>query len=283
MKEFDFIDRYLKPICAVNALDDDTSLAIRGDNMVVNTDCIVEGRHFLPTDPPDTVAKKLIRVNVSDLASTGAKPRYLSLAMSLGDTARESWLATFASGLAEDLEEWGITLIGGDTTRTQGATALTASVIGDLEQRTPMRRWLAQPGDRVWLGRPLGLGGLGLRDAQAGRRTPMAWQYWVPQPQLELGLTMSTLYPRVACADVSDGLGADLGHIARASAVAITLFDVPVEPNGDINAGDDYCLVAVTDHDLNVHGMTQIGTVAAGLPAVWHQNQDISRSGYEHH
>ena len=73
-----------------------------------------------------------------------------------------------------------------------------------------------------------------------------------------------------------------MGHIARASAVAITLFNVPVEPNGDINAGDDYCLVAVTDQDLSLHGMTQIGTVADDEPAVWYQDQDISRSGYEH-
>ena len=282
MQEFDFIDQCLKPLCAPRALADDTSVAIGGQALVVNTDAIVEGRHFLSSDPADSIAKKLVRINISDLASTGARPQYLSLAMSLGRTADERWLRHFVAGLAEDLSEFGLTLLGGDTTRTDGASVLSAHMIGNMESRRPMRRWQARSGDDVWLGRPLGLGGLGLADAQAGRSSPYAWRYWVPSPQLDLGLKLSGLDARIACADVSDGLGSDLGHIARASGVRIELDQVPVEPGGDMNAGDDYCLVAVTDQDLSSLGMAKIGRAKPGDARVIFEGQDISRSGYEH-
>ena len=283
MHEFDFIDQCLKPLCATpHALDDDTSVVIGGQALIVNTDSIVEGRHFLPSDPADSVAKKLVRINVSDLASTGAQPKYLSLALSLGATADERWIRAFAVGLAEELTEFDLRLLGGDTTRTDGACVLSASMIGDMEARRPMRRWQARSGDDVWLGRPLGLGGLGLADAQLGRSSPYAWRYWVPSPQLDLGLTLSGLDARIACADVSDGLGRDLGHIARASGVRIELDHVPVEPGGDMNAGDDYCLVAVTDQDLSLFGMTKIGRAKPGDASVIFEGQDISRIGYEH-
>ena len=229
--EFDFIDQCLKPLCAPRALADDTSVAIGGQALVVNTDTIVEGRHFLSADPADSVAKKLVRVNISDLASTGARPQYLSLAMSLGHTADERWLRHFAAGLAEDLSEFGLTLLGGDTTRSDGASVFSAHMIGNMETRRPMRRWQARSGDDVWLGRPLGLGGLGLADAQAGRSSPYAWRYWVPSPQLDLGLKLSGLDARIACADVAqielDGLAsrtpAMILAILRALAVSGSL------------------------------------------------------------
>lgn len=282
MQEFDFIDQCLKPLCGSRALDDDTSAILSGQELVVNTDSIVEGRHFLASDPPDSIAKKLLRINISDLASTGAAPKYLSLALGLGETANERWLRAFVAGLQEDMTEFGLTLLGGDTTRTDGPSVLSANMIGDMEGRSPMRRWHARPGDEVWLGRPLGLGGLGLADAQAGLSSPYAWRYWVPSPQLKLGLALSALGARIACADVSDGLGRDLGHIATASRVRIELDHVPVEPDGNINAGDDYCLVAITDQDLSRFDMVKIGTVKLGDAIVMYAGQDISRIGYEH-
>ena len=286
MQEFDFIDQLLKPLVGQRALDDDTSAVIPPARLVLNTDTLVAKRHFFEDDPADLLAQKLVRVNISDLASTGARPRYLSLNLTLNRRANQDWMTHFVAGLAKELSHWQLTLLGGDTTWCDGPMVLSASVLGDMEARQPMRRWLAQPGQGVWLGRQLGLGRLGLAARQTGELGGAAQHYLLPQPQLELGLALAEMGGEpVACADVSDGLGADLGHIARASGVRIELVEpelIPVAPGGDINGGDDYCLVAVSGTDLSQLGMVQIGETVQGQPGVMLAGTDISRIGYEH-
>jgi thiamine-monophosphate kinase len=232
--EFEWIERLLRPLAkntpeAFDLADDAAAIAMRdGSDLVISQDAIVEGVHFLPDDPPDLVARKLLRVNLSDLAAKGAEPYgyFLSIAW----PARIAWpeREAFARGLAEDQTRFGLGLFGGDTTATPGPLVASVTILGWVPTGAMVRRAGAQPGDVVMVSGTIGDGGLGLRAAQGivvgvsyQQQTWLATRYRLPEPRLALRNPLRSLAH--AAADVSDGLVADAGHIAAASGLGIKL------------------------------------------------------------
>ena len=232
--EFALIARYFAPLAADSpgalGLTDDAALIelAAGEELVVSSDALVASVHFLPEDPPELVAKKALRVNLSDLAAMGADPVGYTLAAMLPQGVAEDWIAGFAAGLAADQKEFGLSLIGGDTTATPGPLGVAITIFGRVPKGQAMRRRGARPGDLVAVSGTIGDGALGL-DALAGRlpdlgaedAAQLVARYRLPQPRLHLGRALRGLAS--AGLDISDGLVADLGHIAALSEVAITI------------------------------------------------------------
>jgi thiamine-monophosphate kinase len=226
--EFELIGRLFAPL-AVGApgafgLTDDAAVIVppAGEELVVTTDALVEGVHFLRGDPASSIAKKSLRVNLSDLAAKGAKPISYLLALSLPDWPDLAWVEAFARGLGEDQHEFGISLIGGDTTRTPGPLTLAITALGSVPRGTMIRRAGAAVGDLVFVSGTIGDAGGGLAilkgdgaSISAVARDALIARYREPSPRLSLGLRGLAS----AALDVSDGLLADLGHIADMSKV----------------------------------------------------------------
>ena len=257
--EFALIDRYFArptPQAVLGPGDDCALIAPRaGCELAITTDMLVEGTHFLPGTDPEALGWKTLAVNLSDLAAMGAVPRWVLLAGSL-PKADPVWLEGFARGFFALATEYGVDLIGGDTTR--GPLNLCVTAMGEVPCGTALRRDGAQPGDDLWVsGRP-GLAALGLADLQGTLSLPeelrvICWQaLHRPQPRLALGQFLRGL--ATAAIDVSDGLLADLNHILRRShcAVDVPLAALPALPLGvdtekarqaQLAGGDDYELI----------------------------------------
>jgi thiamine-monophosphate kinase len=225
--EFDTIARLLRPLTngapeALGLLDDAAVLPARpGYDLVVTKDMIVEGVHFLATDPLDLVARKLLRVNLSDLAAKAAEPWGWFLAVSWPRQGGWADREAFAAGLRQDQDLFGLTLLGGDTTSTPGPLTASATLLGWVPTGTALLRSGARPGDVVMVSGVVGDGWLGLRAALGTASAPNALNcYRLPEPRLSLRQALRTAH---AGADVSDGLVADAGRIAIASGVAIDL------------------------------------------------------------
>ena len=232
--EFELIARYFAPLAAGNAgalgLKDDAGLVTPspGCTQVVTTDTLVEGVHFLTADPARTVARKLLRVNLSDLAAMGARPLCYLLALSLSETAEAGWVEDFAAGLGADQQGFGVVLVGGDTTATPGPTNLTLTALGEVPSGEELRRSTARIGDSVYVSGTIGDAALGLRSLQGGlaglaeaAAAALAERYRLPIPRVSLGSALRRLAS--AAIDVSDGLIADIGHVCEASGVAARL------------------------------------------------------------
>lgn len=268
--EFELIAELFAPLAREAAgafgLTDDAALyrASPGMETVLTVDAMVEGVHFLPSDPPDAIARKLLRVNLSDLAAKGARPRGYLLVTALPGTCSMSWLEDFVAGLAGDQAEFGITLWGGDTVSTPGPLTLSLTAIGEVEEGAMLPRGGARAGDRVYVTGTIGDAALGLAVLQ-GRlhsapdedRAFLADRYRLPQPRVALGCALGGIVH--AALDVSDGLVADLTHMCEASGLAATIraADVPLSTAGAamllaendvtfsslLTGGDDYELV----------------------------------------
>jgi thiamine-monophosphate kinase len=257
-----------------------------GRELVIAKDAMVEGVHYLSGDPPDTVARKLLRVNLSDLAAMGAEPLGYLTALALPPACDDPWLERFAAGLAADQAAFGLSLLGGDTVRTTGPTVLSLTILGTLPLGTALRRSAARPGDVVCVSGSLGEGALGLRVLTGALQAPPAVaarlieRYRLPQPRLALGHALRGIAH--ACMDVSDGLVGDLGHIARASQVgavietarvplAVELRGLPGALDLALTGGDDYELLftlpepslAMISPEVGV-AVTPIGRVEPG-------------------
>jgi len=238
--EFELIAKFFAPLArgapgAFGLADDAALIKPRpGHDIVVTVDAIVAGVHFLPGDPPGTIAQKALRVNVSDLAAKGAVPRAYLLTIALPVDIDETWLEAFAAGLKRDQKRFGIALIGGDTVATPGPLTVSITAFGDVPGGRMVRRKGAIVGDDVWVSGTIGDAGLGLRALQrddlrisAKLRDAVVARYRVPEPRLGVGLAIRNLAH--ACLDVSDGLVADLGHIAEVSGVGIRI-EAPAVP-----------------------------------------------------
>ena len=173
--EDSLIARYFRPLATdpgAFGLDDDAAvLKPDGDDIVVTTDAIVEGVHFLPDDPPDTVARKALRVNLSDLAAKGAVPAGFVLTLALRN-ADEAWLKPFAAALGEDAAQFGCPLLGGDTVSTPGPLMISVTAFGRVPPGKMVHRSGAKPGDRVVVTGTIGDAALGLAILKGGRSTP---------------------------------------------------------------------------------------------------------------
>jgi thiamine-monophosphate kinase len=231
--EFALIAKLFAPLAtsqgALELRDDAATLQVPpGEEVVVTVDALVEGVHFLRDDPPGLIAKKALRVNLSDLAAKGAQPRHYLLAISLPDWVDDAWLTSFAAGLAQDQARFGVTLLGGDTTSTPGPLTLSITALGSVPVGRMLRRMGATPGDLVFVSGTIGDAGAGLEILKEQASKPAAdphgyliQRYRLPEPRLALGQALIGL--ATAALDVSDGLVADLGHIAEVSGVRISI------------------------------------------------------------
>jgi len=231
--EFALIAKLFAPLAksagAFGLLDDVATVSVpEGRELVAKVDAIVEGVHFLREDPADLVAKKALRVNLSDLAAKGASPLGYLLSLSIAPWCNDDWLARFAAGLAEDQAQFAISLLGGDTTATPGALTLSVTALGTIEAGRTIRRAGAKVGDLVFVSGTIGDAGAGLAllKGHPGLLSlpeceRLTGRYRLPEPRLALGQRLVGLAS--ASLDVSDGLIADLGHIAEVSHVRISI------------------------------------------------------------
>ncbi len=246
--EFELIARLFAPLArgfagAYGLTDDVAYLALAGglvragEELVLKTDALVAGVHFLTDDPAKLVAQKLLRVNLSDLAAKGARPLVYTLAMMLPAELDYGWLRRFAAGLAADQEEFGIRLAGGDTDATPGPLTLSLTAIGAIPAGKRLLRSAARRGDGIFVSGTIGDAALGLKAIRgelgalaAAARRFLAGRYRLPQPRLALGRRLYGLAH--ATMDISDGLVGDLQHICAASRVgaALEAAAVPLSP-----------------------------------------------------
>jgi thiamine-monophosphate kinase len=246
--EFDTIRDLLRPLAhpewARGLADDVAVLPSRpGYDLVLTKDALVEGVHFLPDDPLDTVAQKLLRVNLSDLASKGAEPFGYLLACAWSGRCGWNERQAFAEGLARDQEAFDVSLLGGDTVSTTGPATFSATFLGWAAKGRVVGRDGARPGDRVFVSGRIGDGRLGLAAVQGKLReaperlAALVEHYRRPTPQLAVAPFVREF--ATASMDVSDGLVADLGHIAEASGVSIllTLETLPLSAAGQAWVG----------------------------------------------
>ncbi len=259
--EFTLIQRFFKkqnvknPFTRTGIGDDCALLSIPdGYELAVTTDTMVENVHFFAGADPKLLGHKLLAVNLSDLASMGAKPISVMLALTL-PKVDEDWLEAFASGFLTLAEHYSVDLIGGDT--TSGPLTLTVQALGLVPRGRALLRSTAKPGDFIYMTGRLGDAGLGLKIAQGygcGNPDAALTRFNAPEPQIEEGLALLGIAS--ACIDISDGLAGDLGHILEQSGVgacldweALPLSDevlAYIEETGDwmlpLIAGDDYQL-----------------------------------------
>jgi thiamine-monophosphate kinase len=298
--EDSLIARYFKPLAtdagAFNLDDDAAIIRPTGHDIVVTTDGVVEGVHFLASDPPDTLARKALRVNLSDLAAKGAAPAGFVLTLALR-SVDETWLAAFADGLGEDADSFGCPLLGGDTVSTPGPLMVSITAFGRVAEGRMVHRSGAKPGDHVMVTGTIGDAALGLDvlrngpiaaalAADAAARDILISRYRVPQPRN--GLADAVRDHASAAMDVSDGLAGDLAKLCAASGVSAVI-DAPLIPASApaaallargavgietlISGGDDYeILCTVGDAHISVFtqeaaragiAVTPIGKVVA--------------------
>ena len=296
------IARYFGPLAkhpgAFGLADDAAVIAPpAGCDLVLKTDGIVGGVHFFPDDPPDAVAQKALRVNLSDLAAKAARPLGFLLTLALPQEIGDAWLAPFARGLGADADFFGCPLFGGDTDRTSGPITISIAVFGAVPHGKMVRRAGAKPGDRVVVTGTIGDAALGLlirRDASVAERWGLAREeqdhlrsrYLVPQPRTAIAEALGA--HASAAMDVSDGLAGDLAKLCRVSGVATeieverlplssaaraALAEEPALIETIVTGGDDYEVLACVPVDevaalctaASAVGiaLTEIGTVVA--------------------
>ena len=276
-------------------LEDDAALVkpAVGCELVVTADALIGGVHFRATDDPGLIARKALRVNLSDLAAMGAVPMGYLLTMALPPEIDDRWIETFADGLKQDQETFAVHMMGGDTVSTSGPLALTITALGQVGEGRALRRAGARVGDDIYVSGTIGDGGLGLAvlKGQLPGLGPenedyLTRRYHIPEPRLALGQRLSGLAHAVI--DVSDGLVADLGHVCETSATgaAIELALVPLSlparsavqaaPDWHIRtlaSGDDYellfCAASEVAQDIDAVAadlglpLTRIGEITA--------------------
>jgi thiamine-monophosphate kinase len=228
--EFELIARHFAPIAGPGGLGlvDDAGLLrpARGYEIVVTADALVAGVHFFPDDPPGSIARKALAVNLSDLAAKGAKPEGFVLALALPKGWTDSWLAAYAAGLKQAAGDGGCPLIGGDTVSTPGPLTLSITAFGSVPAGRMVLRSGAKPGDVLAVSGTIGDGALGLKvhgpaappwvaGLSDRHRAALADRYLHPQPRLRLAAGLQA--HASAAMDVSDGLVGDLAKLLKAS------------------------------------------------------------------
>ncbi|MBR0739381.1 thiamine-phosphate kinase [Bradyrhizobium liaoningense] len=233
--EDSLIARYFRPLAtdpgAFGLVDDAAILSSSGEDIVVTTDAVVEGVHYLAADPPDTIARKALRVNLSDLAAKGAVPAGFVLTLALR-SREDAWLRPFADALGEDARCFGCPLLGGDTVSTPGPQMISITAFGRVPRGRMVGRTGARPGDLILVTGTIGDAALGLDVLTGGAvaaalasdsaaRDFLVSRYRVPQPRNALAQAVSD--HANAAMDVSDGLAGDLTKLCAASGVSATV------------------------------------------------------------
>jgi thiamine-monophosphate kinase len=293
--EDSLIARYFKPIAtdpgALGLDDDAAALKARGEDIVVTTDAIVEGVHFLPDDPPDTIARKALRVNLSDIAAKGAAPAGFVLTLALR-SVDEAWLAAFAGGLGEDAKALDCPLLGGDTVSTPGPLMVSITAFGRVPEGRMVHRSGARAGDRVMVTGTIGDAALGLDILTGGpvaaaltgdpaAKEMLVSRYRVPQPRNALAQAVRD--HASAAMDVSDGLAGDLTKLCAASGVSADI-DAPLVPTSVaaasllakgvvgietlISGGDDYEILCTVPEAQLAAFTQQAGRAGIAVTAI---------------
>ena len=307
LSEFSLIQRFFTRQTVKNAsthlsIGDDCALLSLPDGyeLAVTTDTMVENVHFFAGICPEKLGHKLLAVNLSDLASMGAKPVSVMLALTL-PKVDENWLTAFSKGFLSLAERYSVDLIGGDT--TSGPLTLTVQALGLVPLGKALLRSTAKPGDFIYVTGSLGDAGLGLKISQGylcDNPQAVLQRFNQPEPQIEAGMELIGIAN--ACIDISDGLAGDLGHILEQSKVgacldweAIPLSDAVltyIKDTGDwlmpLTAGDDYELCFTVSPEkaayLTIH-CTKIGVIEATPGLRLHKSgtlHPINSKGYEH-
>jgi len=231
--ERDWISRYLKPLAsspgADDLHDDVAELAAAEGRTVATVDALVEGVHFFPDDPIESVARKLVRTNVSDIIAKGARPLEALLTLGWPADRAEDELARFAAALGEELASWGARLVGGDTTASPHGLFLSLTLTGSCGPNGPIRRNGAKAGDALWVTGEIGAACLGYRALKEGRGDdPHIGAYREPS-LAPLAITGLLRACGTGSMDVSDGLLGDAGMLAAASGLSVTV-DLDIVP-----------------------------------------------------
>jgi thiamine-monophosphate kinase len=287
------IERYFKPLATVAGafgLGDDAAALTppAGCDLVVTTDGVIAGVHFLAGDPPHSIARKALRMNLSDLVAKGATPVGFLLSIALPKDTQESWIAAFAEGLGQDIRHYGCPLLGGDTDRTPGPLSISITAFGTVPHGAMVRRATAEPGDIIAVTGTIGDATLGVllnRDADLARQWRLSsaanehlrQRYLLPQPRNALAEALRA--HASAAMDVSDGLAGDLAKLCRASGLAaeVEVADVPLSDaaraalSADtklidriLTGGDDYEIVLTVP--VAQFGALLIAAENAGVP-----------------
>ncbi len=309
MDEFGLIARYFAPLAkdpgALRLKDDAAFIPPRpGFDLVITTDQIAADTDFFPHDPAASVAKKALRVNLSDLAAKGATPEFYLLNLALPHSVHDAWLTEFAAGFAEDQSQFGISLLGGDTSATEGPLSISITAFGFVPQGKMVKRSGAKVADAVYVTGTIGdsAGGLAIfkrerHQLSDEQRDYLTKRYQVPEPPVAFGASLSDLAS--AAIDGSDGLIADLGHLAEASSVKIELEAEAIPRSAALRAfwgeeveailraataGDDYQIAFAGPPGLR-GPFTRIGKVQAGEGVtLTFKNEQIAlpKPGYRH-
>ncbi|MDY0056428.1 MAG: thiamine-phosphate kinase [Methyloversatilis sp.] len=313
--EFDLIRRhFVRPMRAAALGPGDDCALIRpspGHELAITSDMLVAGTHFLPDTDPRRLGWKALAVNLSDVAAMGATPRWVTLALSLPHVDHD-WLAGFAAGFFDCADTFGVDLIGGDTTR--GPLNLCVTAFGEVAAGRAVRRGGARAGDGIWVSGQPGRAALGLAcllgkgRLHGGAHDDCIAALEQPQPRVTLGAALQDL--ATAMIDVSDGLLADLGHIARASGLGAVVDDAAL-PWAALHAacadrtavrdallagGDDYELLFCAPREAEdalialsarlALPLTRIGAMQAGegvrLVDATGAELPVGRRGYDH-
>ena len=300
MDEFSFIEKYLSPLAfgkaeAVSLKDDAAIIPQKpGYDIVITKDAIAEGTHFFKNDSPYNIAKKLLRVNISDLAAKGAIPYCCFLALVLPRNLDEEWLAEFTASLKDDLQEFGCFLAGGDTTSHDGGLVLTLTALGHVPTGKAILRSGAAVGDLIFATGTIGDSHLGLQlilgkytDLSIASKEFLINRYNIPQPRTGIGTELLNIAS--SATDISDGLLADLQNICNCSklSAALPLKSIPfskaakeaikLHPELQLSAlsgGDDYELLFTAPPSMqdkileisqksDIH-ITKIGEIRSG-------------------
>ncbi|HVY12686.1 MAG TPA: thiamine-phosphate kinase [Alphaproteobacteria bacterium] len=295
--EFARIARYFRPLAegfaGAFALGDDAAAfdVPAGQEVVATADAMAEGVHFLRSDDPASIARRLLRSNLSDLAAMGAEPHAYLLVTALPPEIGEDWLEAFARALGEDQNRYGIHLAGGDSTRSKNGITLSLTALGFAPKNQLLRRKTRQevPAAKpysIYVSGTIGDAALGLMISQ-GKKFPglsaeeenfLKQRHYAPEPRLALGLALRSTAQ--ACIDISDGLLADVGHIAEQSNAEAILHaeDVPLSAPAQklcradpellpqlLAGGEDYELAFVVDESAEPHISTVAGRVNVSL------------------
>jgi thiamine-monophosphate kinase len=318
------IGRYFGPLAThpgAFGLADDAA-AIRppaGCDLVLTTDGVIAGVHVFADDPADQIARRALRMNLSDLAAKGATPLGFLLALSLPANTKSSWIAGFARGLGDDAKHFGCPLLGGDTDHTPGPAAVSITAFGAVPRGKMVRRSTAKVGDAVVVTGTIGDAALGLmlrRDASLAQRwglgkagaAQLVRRYRLPQPRN--ALAKAILRYASAALDISDGLAGDLDKLCRRSNVAaeidvrrvplskaarVALAAEPALVDTVLTGGDDYEIaltiapkkLAAFRRAAEAAGVpvAEIGRIKRGEGADFLQNGKslaFARAGYSH-
>ncbi|WP_120496616.1 thiamine-phosphate kinase [Kiloniella sp. EL199] len=323
--EFDLIKSYFAPLTcnypeAYN-LRNDAALINEGSDRstVVTMDTLVEGIHFFSTDPPEDIARKSLRVNLSDLAAMGANPKGYTLSISYNTSVSSEWVKAFTKGLAADQEIFECHLIGGDTVSTPGPLTIALTCFGSVPRNKCLHRTTGRLDDDIWVSGTIGDSAAGLKllkkeikTENSAAETFLVNRYRIPQPRTLLGIALLERDICQTALDVSDGLIADINHIAEGSNLQARIFlsDIPLSDafrdvfqgaldqgrQLAVTGGDDYEILFTSksknrsqvfelSEELDIP-ITQIGTLTQGNRTLLldKSNKEITvaKSGWTH-